>query len=98
MTHPDIAAALVRERSRTLLAKAEAVRRARQARQAATRNKLATRGRPGPNPRAIAHVLLGRPRHPSPRPGMMEKAADIVNWAGLPANGGRTRRESGPGP
>jgi hypothetical protein len=70
MTHPDIAAALMRERSRTLLAKAESVRLAKQARQAANRNKPVTRGaavrQPGGGrlthriPGALASVSLPR--------------------------------------
>ena len=57
MTHPDIAAAFVRERSRTLMAEAEAVRRARQA---ATSSKLVPRGRSVPLLRSASVPLMAR--------------------------------------
>ena len=57
MTHPDIAAAFMRERSRTLMAEAEAVRRARQA---AAGSRLVPRGRPGPLLRSASAPLTAR--------------------------------------
>ena len=76
MTHPDIAAAFMRERSRTLMAEAEAVRRARQA---ATGSKLVSHGRPVP-------LVRKRPVD-GPRPRLADRTAGpgAPGPAGCPA-------------
>jgi hypothetical protein len=85
MTHPDIAAAFVRERSRTLMAEAEAVRRARQA---ATSSKLVPRG----------HYLAGIQRLLAGRAGAKKSMSSCVTrsasswWTQCEASGRRSTR------